>query len=185
MILTVFGGSAPRENSVEYEAARRLGAVAARSGWTVATGGYIGVMEAVSRGAAESGGNVIGVTCRELDTLRPTGANPWVREERKFDTLRDRLGHLVDCCDAAIAMPGGVGTLAEISIMWNGLIIHSLQPKPLVLIGEDWKKVIDSLFTQLGSYVNESDRRWISFAENETEGFNQVCKYFQNNPLLD
>jgi uncharacterized protein (TIGR00730 family) len=179
MILTVFGGSAPKEKSNEYESARRLGSAAAQAGWTVATGGYIGVMEAVSRGAAESGGNVIGVTCKELDSLRPTGANPWVREERKFDTLRDRLGHLVDCCDAAIAMPGGVGTLAEISIMWNGLIIHSIPPKPLVLVGDNWKRVIDSLFNQLGGYVNEPDRQWVSFAENELDGFSKVQEHFK------
>jgi uncharacterized protein (TIGR00730 family) len=176
MILTVFGGSAPKPGSAAYQQAMDLGRMAAEAGWTVATGGYMGVMEAVSRGANEAGGHVIGVTTKELDDRRPTGANPWVKEERKFDTLRTRLGHLVDCCDAAMALPGGVGTLAEISIMWNGLIIHSLPAKPLVLVGKGWKTTIDQLYAELGDYVGETDRKWVSYANNIEDGFNLIRK---------
>ena len=52
MILTVFGGSAPTPGTPAYLAAEKLGRLAAEAGWAVATGGYMGVMEAVSRGAA-------------------------------------------------------------------------------------------------------------------------------------
>lgn len=174
MILTVFGGAAPKEDTPAYDAARRLGKLAAEAGWAVATGGYMGVMEAVSRGASEAGGHVIGVTCDELETHRPNGANRWVKEVRKYATLRDRLGHLIDCCDAAIAMPGGVGTLAEVSIMWNGLIVHSFPSKPLVLIGDGWRQVMNGLYAQLGSYVNELDRQWLQYAPDELEGIKVV-----------
>ena len=174
MILTVFGGSAPVPGTPAYQDAENLGRRAAEAGWTVATGGYMGVMEAVSRGANLAGGHVIGVTTEELDRLRPTGANPWVKEERGFATLRERLGHLVDCCDAAIAMPGGVGTLAEISILWNGLIIHSLEPRPLVVVGEGWRKLMAILYSELGEYIRESDREWVAFADNEEQAFRLV-----------
>lgn len=167
MILTVFGGSAPTPGTPAYQAAENLGRLAADAGWTVATGGYMGVMEAVSRGANLAGGHVIGVTTEELDRLRPTGANPWVKEERSFPTLRERLGHLIDCCDAAIAMPGGVGTLAEISLLWNGLIIHSLEPRPLIVVGRGWKKVMNNLFDELGDYIREEDRKWVGYSDDE------------------
>ncbi len=183
MILTVFGGSAPKPGSAAYQSAQQLGQLAAQAGWTVATGGYIGIMEAVSRGAAESGGHVIGVTCKELGKLRPTGANPWVKETREFDTLRERLGHLIDCCDAAIALPGGVGTLAEITVMWNGLIIDALQPKPFVLVGNGWQQVMESMYVELGDYIPAKDRSWFQHAVDVESAFQQIAA--QVKPKID
>ncbi len=174
MILTVFGGSAPKPENYEYQESYLVGRLAAQAGWTVATGGYIGVMEAVSKGAAEAGGHVIGVTCEDLGWLRPVGANAWVKEERKFPTLRERLWHLVDICDAAIAMPGGVGTLAEISVMWNGLIIHSVRPKPLVLVGAAWHEIMDSLLDEQRDYIRDEDAHWLTYAFSGQSGFDQV-----------
>ena len=84
------------------------------AGHTVLTGGYMGSMEAVSRGANEAGGHVIGVTCADIEAWRGSRANAWVKEERRFATLQERLNELILACDAAIALPGGPGTLAEV-----------------------------------------------------------------------
>ena len=92
MKITVFGGSSPKPGSTAYQKAYQLGALLAKAGHIVATGGYIGTMEAVSRGANEAGGHVVGITCSELENLRPTGANKWVKEEIHFDTLAPTTG---------------------------------------------------------------------------------------------
>src|SRR5512137_2373625 len=116
MNVTVFGGSQPKEGDTSYARAYELGKLLALAGHTVLTGGYIGTMEAVSRGANEAGGYVIGVTCRQIERWRSNGANPWVKEERRFETLVERLNELTTACDAAIALPGGPGTLTEVSL---------------------------------------------------------------------
>ena len=59
------------------------------------TGGYRGVMEAVSKGANEAGGHVIGVTCGEVEASHGVKVNAWVKEERHCATLRERLDVLV------------------------------------------------------------------------------------------
>ena len=174
MILTIFGGSAPKDGSKEYQQAYDLGKLAAKQGWDIATGGYIGVMEAASRGAYDAGGHVIGVTCDEIEFFRPIGKNPWVTEERKFETLRERLGHLVECCDAAIALPGGVGTLAEITMMWNMLIIKSIPPKKLVVIGSGWKKTISQFIKSTSGYIGEEDLHWLTFSPSIRAGWKEV-----------
>ena len=110
--VTVFGGSTPRAGEPAYEEALQLGRLLGQKGCVVLTGGYIGTMEAVSRGAAENSGHVIGVTCDEIETWRQVGPNKWVQEELRFATLRERLYALIENCDAAIALPGGIGTLA-------------------------------------------------------------------------
>jgi len=88
MIIAVYGSAKPTAGDALYEEARRLGALLARQGHTVMTGGYCGTMEAVSRGAAEAGGNTIGVTCAEIERYRPGGANPWVQVDEPGGYLR-------------------------------------------------------------------------------------------------
>ncbi|NPV56306.1 MAG: hypothetical protein HPY76_06515, partial [Anaerolineae bacterium] len=117
MNVTIFGGAAPKPGEPAYLEAERLGRLLAQQGDTVLTGGYIGTMEAASKGAADADGHVIGVTCEEIESWRLVAPNAWVTEERRFEKLSDRLQELVLACDAAIALPGGVGTLAEIAML--------------------------------------------------------------------
>lgn len=165
MKVSVFGGSQPKPDSPAYEQARQLGELLARRGYTVLTGGYIGTMEAVSRGAHEAGGHVIGVTCSEIERWRTGGANQWVKEQCRMETLIDRLQFLVQECDAGIALPGGPGTLAEISLMWNLMIVESMHRRPLVLVGNGWQSVFDRLFKTLDVYIPASQRELVRFAE--------------------
>ncbi len=164
MRVSVFGGSQPVEGSTAYEEAQKLGNLLARRGHTVLTGGYIGTMEAVSRGAAEAGGHVIGVTCAEIERWRGVGANRWVKEEWRQESLIERLQALIERCDAALALPGGPGTLTEVSLMWNLMIIGSFSRKPLILIGVGWQSVFDVIFRELGYYSPESQRQLLQFA---------------------
>lgn len=164
--VTVFGGSSPKPGGSAYEDARHLGYLLGTAGYTVLTGGYIGTMEAVSRGAAEAGSNVIGVTCDEIEAWRPVSANQWVKQEMRFGSLRERLFALIDNCDAAIALPGGPGTLTEISLMWNQMITGSLPRRPLILVGEGWKQIFATFFHIQGDYVPAVQREMLEFSSN-------------------
>lgn len=165
MIISVFGGSAPRSGEPAYQEAQQLGYRLGSSGHTLLTGGYVGVMEAVSRGGREAGAHVIGATCSQIEKSHlDRKPNPYLDEEWRFDTLQERLAALVQRCDAAIAMPGGVGTLAEISIMWNEMIIQTIPHHPLILYGNGWQKTLEQFISQLGSYISERDRKLLMFA---------------------
>ena len=165
MRVSVFGGSQPKEDSSAYAEAIELGKLLAERGHTVLTGGYIGVMEAVSRGAREAGGHVIGVTCEEIETWRPIKANAWVIEEIRKKTLVERLHGLIHESDAALALPGGPGTLTEISLMWNLMIVEALHRRPLILIGDGWQSVFDQFFRGLDAYVPAHQREILKFAK--------------------
>jgi uncharacterized protein (TIGR00730 family) len=164
MRISVFGGSQPKPGEEAYKKAQELGRLLAERGHTVLTGGYIGTMEAVSRGAAEAGGHVIGVTCREIEHWRAIGANGWVKEEWLKETLIERLQALIQECDAALALPGGPGTLTEISLTWNLMIIGALHRRPLVLIGDGWQTIFDQAYHSLDDYFSESQRELLQFA---------------------
>ena len=163
MVVSVFGGSQVSPGSTHYEEALALGRLIAEKGHTVATGGYMGMMEAVSRGAHEAGGHVIGVTCEDIENWRPIRANAWVKEEHRTVTLLERLRILTEKCDAAVALPGGPGTLAEIALTWNLMIIGSRRRK-LVLVGEGWELVFRRMFAVQSDFVPEGQQAMLRFS---------------------
>jgi len=177
MNITVFGGSQPQPGSPAYTEAYELGGLLAQAGHTVLTGGYIGTMEAVSRGANEAGGHVIGVTCSDIEAWRPVKPNAWVKEERRFATLQERLNELVLACDAAIALPGGPGTLTEIALTWNLMIVNSMPPKPLILTGAGWRSVMESLFDSFKVYIPQNQRDLLQFAPDIQEAVNLLSNH--------
>jgi len=150
--IAVFGSSRRDESSEFYREAHELGGLLARAGYAVLSGGYNGSMEAVSRGARESGGQVIGVTCAVFDPLPP---NPWLTEEIKAPTLLARLNTMIERSDGFVAVRGGIGTLSEVTLAWSLLQTRSLNGKPLVLLGAGWQPVLDALLahTDLGKSI--------------------------------
>ena len=89
-----------------------------------------------------------------------------MKEEWRRTTLRERIDALVESCDAAIALPGGVGTLLEICMTWNLLVINALEPKPLILIGDGWKRTMETFFAELDGYVSMSSKEYLAFVPN-------------------
>ncbi|MGB9639744.1 MAG: LOG family protein [Anaerolineales bacterium] len=167
--VTVFGGSQPKPDSSAYIEAYRLGKLLGKQGFIILNGGYMGTMEAVSKGAKEAGAKVIGITCDQIEDWRPVAPNPYLSEEKRYPTLRERLYALIDLCDIAIALPGGIGTLAEISAMWTQIDIQAIPPKPLILIGKGWHKIIEHFFEVMQDYVSQSQREELLFAKNIDE----------------
>ncbi len=150
--VAVFGSSRREENSALYQEAYELGGLLARAGYTVLSGGYNGSMGAVSRGAAEAGGRVIGVTCAIFD---PLVANRWLTEEVKAADLLARLAVMLQRADGFVALRGGIGTLSEVTLAWSLLQTGSLKHKPLILLGQDWQALMDAFraHTDLGGSI--------------------------------
>ena len=65
-MITIFGGSKCGHDTIEYREALELGRKLAEAGFTICTGGYLGVMEAASRGAREAGGRVMGIVMNQF-----------------------------------------------------------------------------------------------------------------------
>lgn len=174
MNITIFGGSEISSESAPYQEAYELGKLLAQAGHTVLTGGYMGSMEGVSRGAHEAGGHVIGVTCADIEAWRGIKPNEWVKEERRCLTLRERLNALIDGCEAAVALAGGPGTLAEITLTWNLMLIDSNLIKPLILVGPGWRGVFDEFFRAFDGYMPGNQRDLLLFASTPEEAVQMI-----------
>ncbi len=168
-LVAVFGSGIPAPGSPIYEEARAMGRLLAEAGFEVETGGYAGVMEGISRGACEAGGNVIGVTCDRIEQFRHVKANRWVQREVRFPLLRDRMYHLITSADALVALPGGVGTLGEVAAAWNGMQTGEIPAKPFVLVGEGWRHIFDAMLASMDGLVAPRDAAMLTFAADPQE----------------
>ena len=137
--VTVFGSSRPGEGTADYEEARELGRALAGGGFRVCSGGYGGVMEAVSRGAKEVGGQTLAVTA----SFFRARANRWVDEEICVETWQERLFELIRRGDGYVACKGGTGTLVELSVLWEMLNKNVMRGKPFVVLGPFWQPILE------------------------------------------
>jgi predicted Rossmann-fold nucleotide-binding protein len=140
----------------------------AEAGFAVATGGYAGIMAAVSQGANEAGGVVYGITCTQIEQkFQLAGANQWVTKEIKYATLRERLWHLVMENAGIITLPGGIGTLSEMSLAWSFIQTGELSPRPLALLGDIWANTVHSFLHP--DYIPDQHLHLLEFASTPSE----------------
>jgi uncharacterized protein (TIGR00725 family) len=162
-IVTIFGGSKCEENTAEYEDALRLGGLLADAGFVICTGGYLGIMEAASRGARERGGRVFGIVMNQFKSE----PNRYLTDKVATDHFYDRLQNLITRSVGFVAFRGGMGTVTEVSLVWNKLQTGILPRRPIVLVGDCWAKVVDSWKENLA--VSDADVNFLDFAANADE----------------
>jgi uncharacterized protein (TIGR00730 family) len=158
-IVTIFGGSRCGEDCEEYVQARRVGQLLAEAGFTICTGGYLGVMEAASRGAHERGGRVLGIVLNQFKAE----PNRYLTDKVATSHFYERLQNLINRSIGFIALRGGMGTVTEMSLVWNKLQTRVIEPRPLVLLGSCWPPMVEAWRQHLA--VSERDVALLDFAD--------------------
>lgn len=138
--MTIFGGSRCDEDCEEYGQARRVGQLLAEAGMTICTGGYLGVMEAASRGAHERNGRVLGIVMNQFKSE----PNRYLTDKVATEHFYERLQRLIMRSVGFVALRGGMGTVTEMSLVWNKIQTRVIEPRPLVLLGDCWPPIIEA-----------------------------------------
>ena len=167
-IVTIFGGSRCPHNSPEYIEAKTLGSLLAKAGFTICTGGYLGVMEAASRGAREAGGRVYGIVMNQFKSE----PNRYLTDKVATNHFYDRLQNLITRSVGFVALRGGMGTVTEVSLVWNKLQTGVLAKRPLVLVGDCWMPIIESFKENLA--VSSADVALLNFAPDAVSAANMI-----------
>jgi uncharacterized protein (TIGR00725 family) len=152
--ITIFGSSRCVQGDQEYIFAESLGNMLGKLGHNVATGGYQGTMEAISKGASKYNVSVIGVTVPSLfsnmskDSFE-VKANEFINKEIKTESLSSRIHHLLENSKAIIVLPGKIGTLTELIVAWNTNYLYNISKDkdviPIFLKKDYWKEIIDNM----------------------------------------
>ena len=161
--ITVFGSSKPVETDEQYKLAYELGSLLAINGFDVCTGGFFGIMEAVSKGAVENGGKAIGVT---VNNWGPD-ANKYLTKEIKCSSLFERINKLIETGDAFIVLQGGTGTLLELAMVWELSNKGLMDNKPILCHSSMWGGIVSIMNTQM-EYEGRNTHLVKSFKTTET-----------------
>jgi uncharacterized protein (TIGR00730 family) len=178
-IVTVFGSSRPHAGDADYLEALELGRVLGGRGFTVCSGGYGGVMEAVSRGAKEAGGRTLAITAKVFRAR----INAWIDEERSMDSWEERLFELIRQGDGYVACKGGTGTLVELAAVWEMLNKGFLKGKPFVVLGDFWVPILErvrEVELAHASRWSEAEARQVHHAPTPVEAAEQLAAAFAN-----
>ncbi|OGU59409.1 MAG: DNA-binding protein [Ignavibacteria bacterium RBG_13_36_8] len=143
--VAVFGSSIPITGDIEYEAAYKLGKIFGVNGLNVCSGGYQGIMDAVSKGASECGVQAIGVTVNLYNSV----PSRYLTKEIKCSTLFERISKLLELGDAYVILEGGTGTLLELSVVWEYLNKNLLTEKPVACYGNMWKEIVNVMESRI------------------------------------
>lgn len=144
-IISIFGSSIPRQGDKEYQTAYELGIFLAKKNFNVCTGGYQGIMDAVSKGAKENGAEAIGIT---VDLWGSTPSK-YLTKEIKCESLFERISKLVETGDGYVILQGGTGTFLELAVVWEMINKNLSKKKPAACHSQMWKEIVEIMENQI------------------------------------
>lgn len=157
-IISVFGSSRPEKGTERYTIAYEVGKALAQAGYTVCNGGYGGTMEASAAGAKEAGGQTLGIVTNFFNRI----PNKWIDTTVDTPSMIDRLMELVKRADGYVVLEGGTGTLLELACVWELINKDVLPEKPIIVVGNFWDRVIDTLKNELVFEGLENCTRYVT-----------------------
>jgi uncharacterized protein (TIGR00730 family) len=138
--VTIFGSARVKAGTFAYDETKRLAATLADLDCEIITGGGPGLMQAANEGAASRNTASYGI---RVDLPFEQESNAFVTEAYEHRTFFTRLHQFVLASDAFVVAPGGIGTVLELTLIWQLLQVnHLLRETPLVLVGHMWPGLI-------------------------------------------
>jgi uncharacterized protein (TIGR00730 family) len=176
--IAVFCGSSSGNNSLYEKTAYEAGAFLALEGLQVIYGGsQLGLMGAVANGALSRGGKVTGVIPGFLSTKEI--AHTGITELIVVDNMHERKLRMHALSDAIIALPGGWGTMEELTEMltWGQLGLHT-KPIGLLNIGGYYDGFIQLIATMhQEGFLREEYMRMLIVADNIVDLISRMRSY--------
>ena len=182
--VTIYGSSRLKAEDELYaqveKIARRLG----QMGFTIMTGGGPGVMEAANKGALEAGAKSVGLN---IELPEEQACNAYTTESITFNHFFIRKVMLVKYATAFVIMPGGLGTLDELTEVLTLMQTHKIRPFPVLLFnGQYWKGFLDWLKVSVlaRGFISENDLNLLRVCDHIDEVIEAVQKWHINQEII-
>ena len=140
--VAIFGSARAMPGTFAYEEVKRAAAQFTALGCDIVTGGGPGLMQAANEGAASVGAKDRSLGIR-VELPFEQEVNPFVEQAFEHGTFFTRLQHFVIASDAFVVVPGGIGTVLEMLMIWQLLQVRHVDNVPLILVGKMWRGLVD------------------------------------------
>lgn len=140
--VAIFGSARAKPGTFVYEEVKRAAAALVKMDCDIVTGGGPGLMQAANEGAASAGmpNRSMGI---RVELPFEQEVNPFVEMAYEHKTFFSRLQHFVIASDAFVVVPGGIGTVLEMLMIWQLLQVRHVKDVPLFLVGKMWPGLIE------------------------------------------
>jgi len=182
--VTIYGSARLETDTKLYaqteEIAYRLG----KKGFSIISGGGPGVMEAANKGALKAKVASVGLNIELPEEQAP---NVYATKSMTFSHFFVRKVMLVKYATAFIIMPGGLGTLDELTEILTLMQTHKIRPFPVVLFnGEYWKGFLEWLRNPVlnSAFISEDDFDLLRVCNSPDEVINTVDKWYAKHEVV-
>ena len=142
--VTIFGSARLKAGTPAYDGVKKLAAELTKMGCDIISGGGPGLMQAANEGALSIGSaeskRSVGI---RVELPFEQEVNPFVGQAYEHRTFFSRLHHFMIISDAFVVVPGGIGTLLELSLAWQLLQVRKLYNTPLIVVGKMWAELVE------------------------------------------
>jgi uncharacterized protein (TIGR00730 family) len=167
--VTIYGSARIKPGSYEYEKTREIARLIGKEGFNIITGGGPGAMEAANLGAGEAGVKSIGLN---IQLPEEQVCNAYAKISLHFNHFFVRKIMLVKYSTAFVIIPGGLGTLDELTEVLTLIQTKKIKPFPVIMFNSSyWKGFFEWLRTNtLGNgYIDEEDLKLLVLSDDPKE----------------
>jgi uncharacterized protein (TIGR00730 family) len=175
--VTIFGSARVKPGDKYYQMAEKLGQLLAQNGFAVITGGGPGIMEAGNKGAAEAGGQAVGMNIKLPFEQKP---NPYANIQIDYKYFFIRKVMFVKYAVAYVIMPGGYGTMDEFFEALTLIQTKRMKSFPIILMGKEyWQGLLDWLKNSMlqNDMILPFDLEMIQIIDEPEEVVKHIKKY--------
>ena len=182
--ITIYGSSRLQPGHEDYEKAREIAHLLGKQGFSIITGGGPGAMEAANLGAIEAGVKSIG-----LNIVLPEEqlTNAYASLSISFNHFFVRKVMLVKYSTAFVILPGGLGTLDELTEVMTLIQNSKIKPFPVILFNAsywqgflDWMRNISLPY----GYISESDLKLLRLSDEPSDVVEIVNSWYRSQAII-
>jgi hypothetical protein len=182
--VTIYGSAVATPDQADYQNARQIASLLGKQGFNIVTGGGPGMMEAANLGASEAGVKSVGLN---IQLPKEQKCNTYSNLTISFNHFFVRKVMLVKYASAFVIMPGGMGTLDELTEVLTLIQTNKIKPFPVILFNSTfWRGLLDWLQSTvlLPGYISESDLQLLRISDQPEDVLDIVSSWYLRQAIV-
>ena len=182
--VTIYGSSQLKADDKLYAQTEEIAYKLGKLGFPIVTGGGLGVMEAANKGALDAGVTSVGLNI-ELPEEQP--CNAYATKPITFHHFFVRKVMLVKYATAFVILPGGLGTLDELTEVLTLMQTHKIKPFPVILFNSRyWQGFVDWLESTVlaKGFISREDLDLLIVCDHPDEVIEAVQKWYTKHEVV-